>query len=237
MLLPFSHSHNSEQVSAYTKPLHFPAPQWCCFICNFICNEYQLFCRWLRSHVHNSEAYGTYRGHNTLLRASPCIQDAITMLMLTQQLWEHFFRNNLPQHVCVTRVCYIHVMRTCVHACVDHQRSAPGGIRYFQQCLPADNGAHSVWVSGSFLWPTHTHRFSLPSFSMSTPSSLFLSLNSLRWLVELGGCYTVWIIEEKQRKKEGVRRVNWPIALHPEPASWRNSRLTLHSRASTRSGV
>lgn len=153
-----------------------------------------------------------------------------------------FFRSGFPQHVCVTRACYIRVMRTCVHACVQHQGSAPGGIRYLQECLPADNGAHSVWVSGSFWWSAHTHTHwcflncQVSPCPPPPPKSLPL-IDSLRWLVELGGCYTVWIIEEKQRKKEGARRVNWPIAPHPEPASLRNPRLTPHSRASTRTGV
>lgn len=174
LVVPFSRSHNSEMKSAFTKPLHFPAPQWRWCICNCTCDEYQSFCRWVL-HAHNSEAYGTYRRHHILLRASPCIQHAINMLTLTQQSWEHF------SDACV---CYIHVMRP---VCTMNAGEGPGGIRFLQERLPADNGAHSVWVRGSFLWPTHTHRFFLHwRLSLCPPPQA--SSSHWQWLVELGGC-------------------------------------------------
>lgn len=117
LMLPFSHSHNSEIVSSYTKPLHFPAPQWCWSICNCTCDEYQLFCRWvLHSHVHNSVAYGARRRHNILLRVSPCIEDAITMLMLTQHCGS-IFQKQLPS-ACVCYTCVLHTCNEDICTCL-----------------------------------------------------------------------------------------------------------------------
>lgn len=95
----------------------------------------------------------------------------------------------------------------------------------------------SEWVAASCDPHTLIGSFFTPKFLHVHPLKSLPLIESLRWLVELGGCYAVWIIEEKQRKKEGARCVNWPIALHPEPASLRNPRLTLHSRASTHTSV
>lgn len=119
------------------------------------------------------------------LKASPCIQDAITMLMLTQQLWEHI------SEACVCYTCVLHTrdedMRTCL--CVpstlgnlvesDTVRSA------FQQIMEP---TVSEWVAASCDPHTLIGSFLTAKFLHVHPLKSLPFIDSLRWLVVLGGC-------------------------------------------------
>lgn len=75
--------------------------------------------------VDNPEADGTYRGSNSF-RASPNVQDAATMLMLTQQL------KRLPI-ACVCYMCMLHMCNEDMWTCP----SAPSALSAsWNQILP-----------------------------------------------------------------------------------------------------